>query len=224
MIKGKQIFCIALFLPCLAGATSFESLFYNNRAVKDLMRKNPVMGQRQLLESLKHDPDNFVARLNLGISFVQLEDYEKALREFRLVEESPKADAEAKFAARFNVARAYHLMKNVPLALEFYQNALAIKKDSLEVKANIEMLLQEQSGQGQGEGKNEKPQPDPNSQGQNDSPQQPEQNQKPEGEAPNELSKSDVEKIMQELKDQEQRIRNLEFGNKAKEADSGKNW
>lgn len=205
---------------------ALSSIYDNNQAVSALKIKQITEAQKRLLNSLKENPRNDIARLNLGVSFVQLGDFEKALKEFKTVD-SFASESEAKFLARYNIGRVLQEQKKVPEALTAYQKALEIKSDSIETKTNIELLLNQQGG-GQGSGDSQKQPQDGENQNQGqgqDQPQPQGQNQNDQQKKqPQDLSQSDIEKILEELKSQEQKIRALEFGNKPKENENGKSW
>lgn len=194
-----------------------------------------------ILEALKDAPFNPAIRGNLGLAFELNEEKEKALKEFKAANKYAELsdDDELKFISRFNLARAYGVEK-IDLALETYQKALELKPDSIEVKTNIELLLQQQQGQGKGKGgqgdNKNKEKDDQNQDGEGDQDQKdkdqsdnsdkkPQQQQKQKKEFKSkELTKNDVRRILEELKNQEQKIRAKEFGGKAKERPLGKDW
>ena len=116
-------------------------------------------------------------------------------------------------------------MKKNDEALIQYQQALQLNPKSYEVKHNIEMMIQQQQSGGGGEG-------DPDSQEKNKGEDQSKSDpgtdpKKQEQEAkakPKNLNEKDVEKILEELKNQEQKIRAKEYGKGPQDSLGGKNW
>lgn len=210
----------------------FNSIYDNNQAVDQMKNKQVALAQQNLLKSLKQNPKNGIARLNLGVNFVLLDEFDKALKEFQIIDKDPSASPELKFLARYNTGRVYQEKKEVDQALKAYQAALDLHADSIETKANIELMLQQQEGKGKGSGKD--PQQDPNQDGEGSGKDQQkdqgkngddENKNKPQPQkGPQELSEKDIEKILEELKNQEQKIRSMEYGNQAKENQGGKTW
>lgn len=252
---------LVLFLTASSAFASLAAIRLNNEAkellgsaVTETVNEETKKTEREvdsakvykayklLLEALKDAPFNAAIRGNLGLAFELNEEKEKALKEFKAANKYAELtdNDELKFVSRFNLARAYGV-EQIDLALESYQKALELNPDSIEVKTNIELLLQQQQGQGkgkggQGENKN-KDKNDQNQDGQGDQeqkdkdqsdnsdkqPQQQKQKQKKEFKS-KELTKNDVRRILEELKNQEQKIRAKEFGGKAKERPLGKDW
>jgi hypothetical protein len=123
-------------------------------------------------------------------------------------------------------------------ALKYYQTALKINPNSRETKVNIELLIQDQenkSGEGKGDGKNDgkdKPNQNPNDKpdDKSDHKKDKEKQGVTKGKAPppkfnsKELTQNDVNKILSEISQQEQKIRG-EFNRKeVKEKPHGKDW
>lgn len=182
--------------------------------------KNYAAAQQKFLRSLVHKRDDLVARLNIAFTFELMGDREKASQEYlSIINSDLFTNNPDLFYAYFNLAKIYGDLKNIDKALEAYQIALKFQPESVEVKTNIELLIQDGGGGGGGsdDQKQEQPQ-DP--QGQD--PQ--EQNQEQQKPNPEDLNKSDMKKIFEELKNQEQKIRELEYGEGVKKDSGGKDW
>lgn len=132
-----------------------------------------------------------------------------------------------KFATLFNRGVEHQMMENRDLALQSYQEALVIQPESKEIKTNIEMMFSGGGGKGKGKGKDkqkgDKSEGDDQSEGEGDQNEeqkdgdgqkqdkQKDQQQQNKGQ-PKEfdqkyMSNEDLKRIMEELKDQEQKIR-----------------
>lgn len=141
----------------------------------------------------------------------------------------------------YNAGVAAGEQKRIAEALAYYQKALAINPASKEVKTNIELLLQQQSGGG-GDGKdpnnkddkkddkNKGDQEKQDQKGQDEKkPNQPDKNQPQPKPSPKpfkseELTERDVKNILEELKRQEQQIRGRMNDRKSKDQDPDKDW
>lgn len=250
MMKGA--FRYLAFLLIFAGgrtvamATSLQAVRENNDAIEELKNERPYNAYKKLLQALNHDPFNHSIRLNLGLAFEGNEEHEKARQEYLAVAKQAE-DPALRFAGWFNAARVSAHQNDIESALAYYQAALEIDPNSKEVRTNIELLWQMQQGQGGGQGQQQ--QNDPKGGGQNkgdnqqkdpskdeseqnepsqDSSQksgsEPEKKRQPRPFDSRELTKDDVRKILDEIKNQEQSIRASELEKKVKEAPRDKNW
>lgn len=180
-------------------------------------------------------PEQLVYRFNLALVHLMQNQLDKSVIEFEQV--ATKADGDLKFFALFNLGILKTQLKDIDQALQYYQQALEIRPESVEVKTNIELLWQQNQGEGGGEGNEQKDQ-----QGQGDS-KKDGQDKKDnpdkrnnEGELkggdkstegpkqPRELSEEEVQKILNELKNQEQKIRAKELDQNVKEKPLDKDW
>lgn len=164
-------------------------------------------------------------RMNLGLSFELSGDKENSLKAYNMAEKVAEGNPGLEFMARYNKARLLAEQKKIPLALKEYQSALEINPESVEVKANIELLMQQQQGGGgggEGEDKDQKgeqgkdPKDDPDA--------KIKKNPKNSEYKSQNLSKKDVQKILEELKNQEQNIREKEYNQGVKEKSRDKDW
>lgn len=216
----------------LVSATSAATInsFWNNRAgLKHLNDKAYYPAYQDFMRALSDDPLNLSVQMNLGLTFLQNEDFPKAEQAFRGAAELAGENTEARFAALFNLALAQTQQQKLDDALNSYQACLELRPDSLEVKTNIELLWQ--GGGGGGKGKNQKDKKDPKDdkmsnqekREKGDIQNQP-QKKEPKPFQSQDLSKEDVKRILDEIKNQEQGIRAQEYDKSAKEAPRGKDW
>ncbi len=170
------------------------------------------------IEALHHQSLMPEIHINLGDFYLLNKDFERAEKEYLTASRLAALNSEMKFIAFFNAGIAATQLKKVDDALNFYQEALEIKKDSMETKTNIELLTKSQKGGGDGEGDGK---PDPKKDGQGDKdkndPNRKAQNERPKNQPEpykgKEISKENVKKILDELKQQEQQVR-AKFENK----------
>lgn len=182
------------------------------------------------LKALVSDPQQPELHLNYGVTLELTKEEEKSLKEYLLAAElSPKKSA-LQFSAFVNAARVWAKMKSIDKALEYYQRALAIVPESKEVKTNIELLWQQQQGQGEGEGgegqegDSSKDPQEPKEQDQKDQGQEPQKKPQPKPFKSKELTKEDVRRILEEIKNQEQKIREKVNQKNIKEPPREKDW
>lgn len=183
------------------------------------------------------NPSEDKLHYNLGLGFQTMSRGPEAESSYGLVLKSPSATATEKFAVEYNLGVMAQKNKQIDTALKHYQAALDLNPESLETKINIELLIsQGGSGGGQGEDQNkdgdkskdpkdQKDQKDQEKDGEDNKPKEYAQNkpQKPQFKS-EDLTPSDVNKILNELKQQEQRIR-ADFSRKgAKETQGDKDW
>ena len=144
-----------------------------------------------------------------------------------------------KFYILFNLGVLHSQESQIDQALHRYQQALELQPESKEIKTNIELLFQQQQqqqGQKSQQG-NQGDNPDQNKDQQEEKEQQNEknpdnkqnqdkQNKEQQDFKSKNLSKDDVRKILEELKNQENKIRMNEYqkGDKSQENENGKNW
>ncbi len=218
-----------------ADAISLDGLRLNNRAIENIEDENLNEAEQNLLRSMAEDPMNPIPHMNLGLLYELGKNYPKAIKEYELVLRIQNLPEELRFYTHFNAGNAAAQNEDVDLALSHYQAALDLQPNSQEVKKNIELLFKGGGGKGKGKGKNKNKDKnqDGQGQGQDEQDQQNQQNQgqnqqEPQQQKPKfnseKLTKEDVRKILEELKNQEQRIRALEYGGKSKEKPTEKDW
>lgn len=187
--------------------------------------------------------ESLPTQFNMALTFQLSEKYPEALKEYSQIITKYPID-KVLFNCYFNMAITHSMLKDIPNALESYQKALDIDPDNKMVKTNIELLLQQQnqSGGGGDGAQNQDQQKGQNNQDQdkkkqdkegqnNESQKKDNKNQKPENEQPEkkkfnskELTKDDVRRILDEIKDQEQKIRAGEMDKAPKENPRDRNW
>jgi len=222
----------------VSSATPLGAISRNNEGVHLMQNKESYKAYQKFIEGLSKAPFDPALHMNLGLSFETNEEFDKALKEYELVARDENMPNEMRFQASFNAARMKTQLKDIPGALKHYQAALDVKPDSQEAKTNIELLWQGGGGGGQGDNKDNKDQNQDNkdqkdqkdqkdNKDQNkDQKDQQQQQQKPQSQKfeSKELSQQDVQKILEEIKNQEQQIR-AEFDKKnQREVPRDKNW
>ena len=242
---------LLLLISCQVWAgTPPTSYLSNRKGLDDLSKSNPAAAQEKFLQALRKDPFEARLHLNLGLTFEALNQMDKARASYETAAKLAH-DPQALFAAYYNLGEVAQKEKKKDEALAYYQEALKYNPDSKETKVNIEFLTQDDKNQGEGESKDQKDQNDPNQkksgQGQEnkdgkdqkDEKDKDAKNEKPKDDKPKQygkskpqpqkfkseqLSQGDVNKILGEIKQQEQKIRG-EFNKKeVKDQPRDKDW
>ncbi|MDX9730138.1 MAG: VWA domain-containing protein [Bdellovibrionales bacterium] len=225
----------AISSPRVAWADEFAGVRQNNAAVRQYGEERYVEALDGFTQALTDLPDRAEVHYNIGTAFMANKDDEKALTEFDVaLRSAPSTDLQYKI--HFNRAQIFATAKKTPEALDSYQKALKIRPDSIEVKTNIELLMA--GGEGEGEGDDQSEKNDQNQgqdQKQQDQKQDPKdgQDDKQKGPPPKptpqpfkseQLSPQDVGRILEELKRQEDQIRERMQREGAKDSPREKDW
>jgi len=222
---GRVIPLFFIFVPIGAKAefTSILGWYYYKKAMKSIVNENYSLGFQNLSKALVYDPDSSEIQNALGVLFSKSEQWDKALAAFQIAEKLASSPDE-QFSARFNIGVVHHAQKNVDPALQAYLKALEIKPESKETKINIELLIQSMQGQGNGDGEKS----NNASESQNDFNQDPqkykESKPQPKQFQSKELSEADMKRILDELRNQEQKIRTEFNKREQKERIREKDW
>lgn len=243
--SAKAVARAALVVACgfagwRANAVTLKAFVHNAEGLRHYKDKLFFESYQDFLKALEEEPLNPDLQMNLGLTFAQNEEWDKAEKAFLSAYGLAKGDKQREFMALFNIAVMRGQKSDIDGALQAYQAALEIEPESLEVKTNIELLFQ---GQGKGNGKSgnqggkgddkddsqkqNKDQKDKND-GKDNKDNKDKQYQQPKKQ-PNQfqskdLNKEDVRKILDEIQNQEQSIRAKEYDKGAKERKNDKDW
>ncbi len=202
---------IFILLSTSVFASDPRSVYSNRSGIKTLMDNKANSAQNEFLKALETEPQEARLHLNLGMAYQATKDLDRALKEYQTALRFANND-EVKFYANFNAGQVASA-KNIDLALRYYQQALNYRPDSIETKHNIELLFQSKSGGGgEGNEKDKDPKDDGEDKGQDRTNQQSNEPQPYKGK---DLTPQDVQNILDELKNQDQKVR-------AKENSAGK--
>jgi len=221
--------------------TYWPQTFWHSLMTKWSMQREAYdQSYQHSLKALETDPLSPELQINLGNSLEGLGSISKA-RDAYATSEKLTRDPVIHFQSRFNQAQAFAKEKKIDEALNFYQKALEIDPSSKIVKTNIELLLSASGGNGGKGDKDQENQDDQNEgegqdQDKSKQPKEPKkfaQNPKPSPgkKQPQDLSQGDIKKILEEIKQQEQKIRgdyykqsNNEQKQKGSEGKREKDW
>ena len=223
-----------LFLPQPTWGQSPGTVRKNYEAI-DLYKQEQFYESYKLFtESLADEPFHPLLHLNLGMSYIANEEQDKALKAFRsaktMAEQSQNRDF--LYFALFDLGTAQAMTGDVENALQNFQKGLALKPGDKDIRENIEKMWQAQQGEGQGDSESNDPnqeQNDGEGEQQEDEQRQDgqgdeQQKKKPKPFDSQELTKDDVRKILEEIKNQEQKIRAEVYEGKSKSKPREKDW
>jgi tetratricopeptide (TPR) repeat protein len=223
---GRVVPVILILLTqesAMAGLKTLRGWYHYHKALKHISKEDSGKAFSELSQALIYDPESSEVHNAFGTLFSKSEQWEKALSSFSISEKLAQSPEE-QFSARFNQGVVYQAQKQVDPALEAYLKALEIKPDSRETKINIELLMQQMQGKGKGEGDNSKEDQD----GQKDPNQDPQRYQQskpqPKKFQSEDLSEADMKRILDELRNQEQKIRTEYNKKEQKEKPRDKDW
>lgn len=220
------------FTPALHAAT-VKSYWRNRDGLRKFADKNYYGAYQSFLKALEEDPLDPALQMNLGRTFEENEEWDKAEAAYKgalkiIPEKSPE-----QFEALYNLAGVYAKESKIDEALNTYQAALEMNPESKEIKTNIELLWQG-GGKGKGQGQNKDKQQDKDQkQGEGDNKdkqkqakdyQDQKQEKKPKPFQSQELTPQDVKNILDEIKNQEQSARAQEYERNAKDMPRAKDW
>lgn len=248
----SAFFCISLAAATLAFAMRAQAgelrgILRNNEGVKKLEAGRKVEAYDRFTDALADLPFAGEVHYNLGNSFLENKEFDKAMSEYRQAVKLAPGDSarekDLRFKALFNAGVAAAEGKKVDEALGLYQQALDTRPESIEAKTNIELLTRQQQGGGEGENQDKK---DPKGDQQNkdkkndgqdnkdqdkkgqdkkeQQSQQPKPKPTPKPFKSEHLDQQDVNKILEELKRQEEQIRARMQREGAKDAPRDKDW
>lgn len=222
-------------LPAFAVTPS--TIETNNEGILKYDSEDYYGSYQNFAETLAEEPFHPLIHLNIGLTYFANEENEKAFLSFTSALElaMQSKDEQHLFYALFNSAAMLSTNGEIDKALALYQRALEIRPGDKDVRENIEKIWQAQQGGGKGSDKDQKnkdkqdEQKDGQGQDQQQQPQDPQDGQdkgkkKPKPFESKELSKDDVRKILDEIKNQEQKIRADIYEGKAKDSPKLKDW
>lgn len=231
---------------------NFNSYWQNRQGIASLKKSDITSAQTQFLKALDTEPFSAMLHLNLGLTYQLLSQMDKAEASYKTALKYAGSDIE-RFLAYFNLAFMAQKSQHIDQALNYYQLALQYNPSSVEVKTNIELMLQDEQGKKDGKGdksdnkdqdkdKNKNKNKDSkdnkdqdNKDNKDDKDQNKDQKDQDKKYAPpkkpqpkpfksDKLDQGDVKKILGEIGQQEQKIR-AEFNRKGgKEKPRDKDW
>ena len=233
MIKPLVLSTLGFFLFFSPGALGGElnGIIKNNEGVSRYEKGRPMDAYGFFTDALGELPFAPEIQYNIGNSFLQMKDVDKAISQYKLALKlapgESKREKEVRFRALFNTGAILASQNKTEEALESYQKALALAPDSLETKTNMELLTQ--SGGSGGKGDKDSKEKKENGDGGGDDQKEKQVTNKPRENQPQpykgkDLSRQDVDRILDELKQQEEAIRAKDQHEGGKDAPPDKDW
>ena len=130
---------------------NFNSYWQNRQGIASLKKSDVTLAQSQFLKALDSEPFSAMLHLNLGLTYQLLSQVDKAEASYKTALKYAGSDIE-RFLAYFNLAFMAQKNQQVDQALNYYQLALQYNASSVEVKTNIELMLQDEQGKKDGKG------------------------------------------------------------------------
>lgn len=223
---GRLLSILVVFVSLSAEAEikTLSGWYHYQLAQKHLQKSNHRQALESLRQALKHEPFSSEVQIGLGTIYANTEQWDKALSSFKLAEELATDPAE-QFAARYNQGVLHQSQKRPDEALSAYLSALEVQPLSKETKINIELLIQQMQQEGEGEGQGEGEGEGDGDQNKDQEPQSYQESKpQPKQFRSEELSEADMKRILDELRNQEQKIRSEFNKQEQKERPSGKDW
>lgn len=240
----KMLFLFISSFALRASPLSLETVQLNKEGAQFLKQQSFLLAQEKFLKALSWDPFFAPLHVNLGLALEGQGQPEKAVASYLTALKYASSD-DVRFVAYFNIGQIYGKDKKVDEALAYYQMALDLKPDSIETKTNIELLVQQGGGGKGGDDKDDKDKKDKKDQKgsgdqddkkdqkddkgdkdkEQDKPKQYEKNKpQPKKFKSEDLTQGDVNKILGEIKQQEQKIRQDYNRKDVKEKPRDKDW
>lgn len=215
----------------------------NEKALTAFKGQDLSLATSQWAQGLSTSPGLMELHYNLALGWQLMNRSDESVKSYNILLKNPNTSSGLQFDSNFNMGVLHQTAKQVDPALQNYQAALDISPSSRETKINIELLIQEQQGGGQGQNQDQsegdkggegdqskKPDGEQDQDGkgdqQKDEPKEYAKNPPPQKKQfkSEQLSQSDVNKILGEIKQQEQKIR-AEYNKKeGKEQPRDKDW
>lgn len=248
-MKILSLLCI-LFALESSYARELGLIYKNNQAVTLFKKEKRLEAFETFMGLTAKDPSDVILKFNVASSLQALGEEEKSIQLnsailsdiVRLMKTATDAEQmelqKIRFATLYNNGVSYQILQNVDQALKNYQQALEVIPSSKEIKINIEMLFSSGGGKGKGDDKNKEQKQEGEGDGESepkDSEEQKDkeknkdqkkeqQQQKPKEFDPKYMSQEDLKRIMEELRDQEQKIRAKMERKGEKSAPKDKEW
>lgn len=217
-----------LFVPAPGEAGELRGIIKNNQGVSRYDKGKPLDSFDFFTDALGELPYAPEVQYNIGNAFLQMKDVDRALKQYdtalKLARTNSKRDKEVRFRALFNKGAVLAAQKKNEEALTAYQLALNEKPDSEETKTNMELLLGGGSGGGEGDKEDKEKKDEGEGQQQNQKMENQSKKPQPQPYKGKDLSKQDVDRILDELKQQEEQIRAKQQREGAKDAPPDKDW
>ena len=177
---------------------------YNNEKYQD--------AEVQYRKALEKNQNSFKSNFNLGNSIYRQENFEEAGYTFQraIANQTDKNEMSRSF---YNYGNSLLKNQQIPESVEAYKNALRLNPSDDDARYNLAYalnLMQQQEQQQQSDGQNEKNDQNNEDQNQQDQSQQDQQEQsqdqqQQESQSPQQISKQEAERMLQALKEDEEK-------------------
>jgi Ca-activated chloride channel homolog len=170
----KRILSFIFILSSMSGCSNYEfpslqTLYTDFLAARNLKSEKYEEALAQYYALLENDADRAGTHSNIGVLLNMVQKSEEALKSlnYALALAEKNQNPREIFTVRYNLGVYFGAQKKYAEALENYQAALELVPTSIEIKTNIELLIQQQQKQQQGQN-GEKKQDSQSGEGKND--------------------------------------------------------
>ncbi len=240
---GERAVLGILAILFLSSCGDIDYWLKNKHAIEQFKNTQMSQAHDEWQQLLQEEPKRYEAHMNMGIADAELGQNEQTIS--GLLNAEKYAEGADKFFPRFNLGFYFGKAKKYDEALFWYQKALEIDPDSKEIKTNIELLIQQQQqqqqkqdqksgdskkdpGQGKGKGDKDKDKSEDKKDSESDKQDKPKDFKDNPKDKPNDktanLTPGDAQKILEEIRQQEKKIRKNYFQKNRKEERHDKDW
>lgn len=230
---------IGLFISFILLTTSFpkgaqgQSIRKSIREGNEAFRKGDYpLAARRYAQPLKKDPDNTIARFNLGTAYYRMSNYDSLRHHLhQMLKNNPESHLAAK--AWHNLGNSYLAERKPKEAIEAYKNALRLNPEDEDTRYNLAYALRMIPPPSPNSKENDKKnnnnnseQNKQNSRSQNDPSQRNENNPQKAQRPQPQMNREEADKLLQALlnKEQQKELNNDKNTREVIVSASGKDW
>ncbi|MGC8865356.1 MAG: tetratricopeptide repeat protein [Bacteroidales bacterium] len=195
-----------LVSPMLQAQKEYRLVRKGNTAMEKEKYNDAEIFYRKALEK---NPGSVPARYNLGNALYKEHNYQEAASTWNGLISRADINADKASGILYNTGNAQVQAKNYQAAIEAYKQALKLNPADEDARYNLSYALlkarQQQQQQKQNQQQDQKQNQQQQQSQQNQQPQNQQQNQQPQQAQPQELSKQDAERMLEAMKNAEQK-------------------
>ena len=162
-MKQLKFLLLLLLTGCAQNEPSIKTLWNDFQARQEIKAEKYEEALLRYIALLESDGGRAGTHSNIGVLLGKLQKPEDAQKSLQHALTLAQNDPQSLFVVNYNLGVFFGAQKKVPEALSYYQAALEIVPASVEVKTNIELLIQQQ----QQDQKDQKDQKDKEGEGEN---------------------------------------------------------
>jgi Ca-activated chloride channel homolog len=235
----KKISLNIIFMVITLSTVAFSQSFRNlvNKGVDLYKEGKPSDAEVNFKKGLDKEPKNYIANFNLGDAYFKQQQYDEAIKAYQKALEESKSN-EQKARVYHNIGNSLLKDKKIDESIGAYKQALKLNPDDQDTKYNLSYALaqmnkqknnkdQNKNNKDKDKNKNQQNKQDQNKQNKNDQNKQNQNQQKQNQQQQpqqNKISKTDAERILEALKNNEQALQNKLRKHTGKVIKTDKDW